>query len=149
MLAVQAEGVAPIVAAIADGTLPQKNWSGTFADSIDVPVPRNWRKAVSAIVESGGIGQTVSDDQILEAIRRSGRCGVFAEPAAAASVAGVIAARQAGNLKSSDSVVAMITGSGLKDIDSALQAGGSPIKIAPDLDALEKALDSHSSRESA
>ena len=61
-------------------------------------------------------------------------------PAAAASIAGVVAARKAGTLKSSDSVVAMVTGSGLKDTKSALRAGGSPIKIAPDLDELEQAL---------
>lgn len=136
----QAEGVAPIIAAIANGVLPDTTWEGTLADSIDVPVPRNWRKAVTAIVESGGIGQTVSDEEILEAMRRAGRHGVFAEPAAAASIAGVVAAREAGNLNSSDSVVAMVTGSGLKDTNSALRAGGSPIKIAPDLDALEQAL---------
>ena len=140
MLAVQAEGVAPIIAAVNDGQLPNTNWAGTFADSIDVAVPRNWRKAVSAIVESGGSGQTVSDDQILSAMRLAGGCGIFAEPAAAASVAGIIAARQVGTIQSSDSVVAMITGSGLKDTKSALRAGGSPITIPADLDALEQAM---------
>lgn len=147
LLGVQAEGAAPIVAAITEGVLPKTAWAGTLADSIDVPVPRNWRKAVSAIVESGGIGQTVSDAQILEAMREAGRHGVFAEPAAAASIAGICAARQAGALKSSDSVVAIVTGSGLKDTDSALRAGGSPLKIAPDLDALEQALADRSNQD--
>ncbi len=64
----------------------------TIADSIDVHVPRNWRKAVRAIRESDGVLVTASDEAILDAMRLAGRHGVFAEPAAAAALAGVVAA---------------------------------------------------------
>ena len=62
----------------------------TLADSINVPVPRNWRKAVRAIHDSAGKVINVSDEQILAAMRLAGRHGVFAEPAAAAALAGVV-----------------------------------------------------------
>src|SRR5258706_6036746 len=62
----------------------------TIADSIAVGEPRNWKKATQAISESGGAMIDVSDDEILDAMRYTGRLsGVFAEPAAAAAVAGV------------------------------------------------------------
>src|SRR5258708_7412635 len=61
----------------------------TIADSIAVGVPKNWKKATLAISESGGDMIKVSDDEILDAMRYTGRlAGIFAEPAAATAVAG-------------------------------------------------------------
>ena len=63
---------------------------------------------------------TVTDDEIMRAVGLCGRlAGVFAEPAAAAAVAGVAAARQRGIIDARADVVAMITGNGLKDVASA------------------------------
>ena len=92
--------------------LPHTVAGDTLADSINVPKPRNWRRAVQAIRESNGDMVCVSDDQILAAMRSAGANGVFAEPAAAASVAGIEVARADGLLSKSDTVVAMITGAG-------------------------------------
>lgn len=118
----------------------------TYADSINVPVPRNWRKAVNAVRDSGGAFVTVSDEQIMAAVRETGRlAGVFAEPAAAAAVAGIAEARRSGVIAQSASVVAMITGNGLKDIRGAMQAVGQPHEIPPDLEHVVRVVDSESS----
>ncbi len=92
MLGVQAAEVAPVEFALRNDILPASSPGTTLADSINVPVPRNWRKAVRAIRQSQGAIVCVSDDEILQAMRRTGAEGVFAEPAAAAAVAGICAA---------------------------------------------------------
>lgn len=134
MLGVQAAGVAPIAKAAETGRLERDNAGDTYADSINVPVPRNWRKAVAAVRDSGGAFVTVGDEQIMQAVREAGRlAGVFAEPAAAAAVAGVAEARRRGVVSADASVVIMITGSGLKDIAGAVRAVGGPYEIEPNL----------------
>lgn len=136
LLGVQAADVAPIDYAFTHDRLPPPGKGTTLADSIDVWVPRNWRKAVRAIRASDGLIVRVTDDQILDGMRLAGSHGVFAEPAAAAAVAGVSEARQTGLLTHLDTVVAVITGSGLKDTRSAIRAGGEPLRIRPELDQL-------------
>lgn len=139
MLGVQAAGCAPIVAALSSGRLDRSGRGDTYADSINCPVPRNWRKAVRAITASNGAYVTVTDEQIMEAVRVTGRLsGVFAEPAAAATVAGVAEAVRRGLLGSKSNVVAMITGNGLKDTAGAARAVGKPHVIAPELGAVER-----------
>ena len=134
VLGVQAAGVAPIAEAFETGDLDCCGEGETYADSINVPVPRNWRKAVNAVRQSDGAFVSATDDQIAEAVRRTGRlAGVFAEPAAAAAVAGIAVARVQGILDGKSSVVAMITGNGLKDVAGALRAVGGPHEIPPDL----------------
>lgn len=139
MLGVQAGGVAPITAAFESGNLDRSGGGDTYADSINCPVPRNWRKAVNAVRESGGVYINVTDEEIMEAVRQTGRhSGVFTEPAAAAAVAGVARARRDGIIGARDSVVAVISGNGLKDVAGAMQAVGAPVDIPPSLDAVEK-----------
>lgn len=134
MLGVQAAGVAPIAEASRTMRLDRAPGGETYADSINVPVPRNWRKAVNAVRDSDGAFVIATDDEIRQSVRLVGRlAGVFAEPAAAAAVAGIAVARREGILDRKSSVVAMITGNGLKDIRGALQAVGAPHEIAPDL----------------
>ena len=136
LLGVQAAGVAPIPYALEHNKLPGPGAGTTMADSIDVQVPRNWRKAVNALRDANGVVVCVSDEQILDAIRLSGKHGVFAEPAAAAALAGVVAALDDKIIKPGESVLAMITGSGLKDIRSSIRAGGQPLRVKPNLEAI-------------
>ena len=146
VLGVQAAGADAIARAYQSGRLDRTGAGDTYADSINVPVPRNWRKAVNAVRESNGAFATVTDEQIMDAVRHTGRlAGVFAEPAAAAAVAGIARARQDGVLDAQSSVVAMITGNGLKDIDGAMRAVGSPHEIPPDLDRVARIIDSDQS----
>jgi len=141
MLGVQAAGAAPVTAAFRSGHDLQPIEPRTVADSISVGVPRNWRKAVNAIRESGGQMINVSDDEILDAIKYTGRLsGVFAEPAAATSVAGVKRAVAEGLVPAKASAIAVITGSGLKDVRAAQQAAGKPFEVQPDGTGLEEVL---------
>lgn len=141
MLGVQAMGAAPVTRAFDSGEDLIPVEARTLADSIEVGHPRNWRKAVRAVRESGGAMVNVQDTEILESMRRTARLGaVFAEPAAAAGVAGVAAAVARSIVDWGESVLVVITGNGLKDVKSAIQAVSPPIDIDPDPSALESAL---------
>jgi len=142
LLGVQADGVAPIGYVLEHGKLPEKlQDGGTIADSINVPVPRNCQKAVNALKDADGVLVCVDDQQILDAMKRGGQHGIYAEPAAAAALAGVMAAREVDVISATDRVLTMVTGSGLKDTKAAIQAGGKPISIKPDMDSLANALE--------
>jgi threonine synthase len=141
MLGVQAAGAAPVTAAFRSGGELEPIEPKTVADSISVGVPRNWRKALSAIRESGGQMISVSDDEILDAIQYTGRlAGLFAEPAASASIAGLKRAVAEGMVPAKSSAIAVITGSGLKDVRAAQQAAGQPFDVQPDGGGLEEVL---------
>ncbi len=132
VLGVQASGMAPIAEAFKTGDLPREYEGKTFADSIDVPVPRNWRKAVAAVGETDGAYVCVSDAQIMEAMKSAGAlAGVFAEPAAAAAVAGVKQAVAEGIFDERSDALAVITGSGLKDIASVIRIVDEPAEVDP------------------
>ena len=91
MLGVQAEGARPLVDAFREGRRPRRRRRReTLADSICVGHPRNWRKALRAVRESGGAFVAVPDEAILDAMREAGRrAGVFGEPAGVAGLAGL------------------------------------------------------------
>ncbi len=141
LVGVQAEGAAPIVRALRDGAsrvLP--GTAVTLADSIAVGSPRNWAKALRALRESAGAGETVTDDEILGAMRELARStGVFAEPAGAAAFAGFCKAAREGRVAKDEVVAVVVTGNGLKDVPSARRATGAPLVVDPDLgDLLRK-----------
>ena len=103
----------------ASSTSRRSRVSARVRFSISVDQPRDGLAAVRAVIESGGEAVTVPDDEILAAIGElASTAGVFAEPAAAAPWA---AAKQlAGNdrIGKDETVVLLITGSGLKDVAS-------------------------------
>jgi threonine synthase len=138
LLAVQAEGSAAIVKAAAGDGVIRPVSGDTVADSISVSLPRDGDAAVKAIRESGGFGVTVSDAAILAAIGEVARgAGVFAEPAAAASWAGLKEAVKQGLVDPAWRIVALITGNGLKDVASAMKVAGEPRLIPPDAGVLD------------
>jgi threonine synthase len=117
----------------------------TVADSISADLPRDRIKAMAAVTETGGAYLRVSDDEILAAIPILARgSGVFAEPAGATPYAGLVTAVERGLVGADDHVVLLATGSGLKDVASALKAvaaiGTAPMRIDPTLDSLRAAL---------
>jgi threonine synthase len=113
----------------------------TIADSISVDIPRDCLMAVRTVVESGGDSIEVSDEEILDAIKVLGRNeGIFVEPAASAAYAGVKKAARQGIVRSDETIVAILTGNGLKDVKNALKVAGEPEKIDPTLEAVKKAL---------
>jgi threonine synthase len=106
----------------------------TLADSISVGVPRNADKAISAIIESKGLTVEVTDDEILEAMRITGReCGVFGEPAGVTGMAGLEKLCREGKIPADASVAVIVTGNGLKDTANGIKAAGEPIRLEPDL----------------
>ncbi|MDY0062929.1 MAG: threonine synthase [Myxococcota bacterium] len=139
LLAVQAEGSAAIVRAAAGDGIIRPVSGDTVADSISVSLPRDGEAAVRAIRESDGLGVTVPDDAILAAIPEVARgSGVFGEPAAVASWAGLQEAVRQGRVDPGWRIVLLITGNGLKDVGSAMKTVGEPQVVAPDPAALDR-----------
>ncbi len=118
----------------------------TVADSISADLPRDRIKAMAAVTETGGAYLRVSDDEILAAIPTLARgSGVFAEPAGATPYAGLVTAVERGLVGPDDRIVILATGSGLKDVASAMKAvaavGTEPMRVDPNLEALKAALE--------
>lgn len=142
LLAVQAAGSDAIVRALEGDGVIRPVSGDTLADSISVSLPRDGDFAVRAVRESGGFGLRVSDEAILAAIPYLARkVGIFAEPAGVTATAGLLEAARQGLLDPQWKVVALATGSGLKDIASVRRSPvGEVIPVAPTLDALAAAL---------
>lgn len=117
--------------------------ANTIADSISVNLPRDGVRAVRAAVQTGGAYLTVTDQQIVEAIPLLGRAGIFAEPAGAAAYAGLLKALETKVIKSEDPVVVINTGSGLKDIQTAMQSVIPAPVIEPTMRALRLHLENY------
>jgi threonine synthase len=142
LMGIQAEGSAACYNAWKAGTeeIAPVN-AQTIADSISADIPRDGRRAVRAVRETGGAFLTVSDDEILGAIRELAReAAVFSEPAGATSYAGLVKAVRQGLVNSGETIVVMVTGSGLKDVASAMKAGGQARVIEPTLGAVKEAI---------
>jgi threonine synthase len=113
----------------------------TIATAIRIGNPASWEKAIAARDESGGRIEAVSDDEILGAYRDLARhAGIFCEPASAASVAGIRKMAAAGRLDPGATVVAVLTGHGLKDPATAERQVPRVIEAAPTLGAVAVAL---------
>ncbi|MCJ7840785.1 threonine synthase [Lederbergia sp. NSJ-179] len=93
----------------------------TVATAIRIGNPASWQLAEAARDESKGMIQSVSDPEILEAFKLLAKTeGVFAEPASCASIAGVLQQHSKGNIPQGSRVVAVLTGNGLKDPQTAI-----------------------------
>jgi threonine synthase len=134
MMGFEAEGAAPIVRGERVAN-PE-----TIATAIRIGNPASWQGAVRARDESGGTIDCVSDDEIRSAYHVMAiKEGIFGEPASAASVAGLI--KWSRHLDLSDKkVVCIVTGSGLKDPDTAMRGTPPFLELPPELGKMEKAL---------
>lgn len=135
MYGFQAAGAAPIVLG------HPVDHPQTVATAIRIGNPASWQGAVQARDESGGLIEAVTDEEILEAYRLLAREeGLFVEPASAACVAGLLALGRAGRLRGGRAV-AVLTGSGLKDPDTARLTYRADVVRAPaSLAGVERAL---------
>ena len=134
LMGFQAEGAAPIVR----GHVIDK--PETVASAIRIGNPASWQKAVKARDESGGVIDMVSDEEILTAQRlMATKGGIFGEPASAASLAGLIKLSRRMNFSKSR-VVCVVTGTGLKDTETAVKNAEPFLELPPDLSRVEKAL---------
>ncbi len=143
LVAVQPEGSAAIARAWAAGADDAEPVRGahSVADSLTVEAPRNARLCLRDIRESGGGAVVVSDSDIVAAIPNlASSSGVFAEPAAAATLAGLEAALDVGLVDRTESAVLLVTGTGLKDVPAAARAIQRPEPVEPTLEAVSARL---------
>jgi threonine synthase len=126
----QAAGAAPLVSG-----QPVEH-PETVATAIRIGNPASWHKAVAAAKESEGAISAVTDREILAAYRRVAREGLFAEPASAASVAGLLHRSADGALPPGATVVCVLTGHGLKDPEWAIQGAAHPPVVPADAAAV-------------
>ena len=136
MLGFEAEGAAPIV----KGRIIER--PQTIASAIRIGNPASWQSALQARDESGGIIDSVTDEEILEAYQTLAKdVGVFGEPASAASLAGLLKMSRTGTIDvSSKTVVCVVTGNGLKDPDTAIRIESQVIETPANLEAVSQAL---------
>lgn len=157
LVAVQSSGSAAVYNAWAAGhdTITPVP-AHTVADSIAADMPRDGLRALRAIRETGGVAVRVDDSEILAAMPVLARgSGVFAEPAGAAPLAGLqyLLALDPGRpgeqlpkpavqstIEPDATVVLLVTGNGLKDIQSAMRATGTAPIIEPSLAAVKREL---------
>ncbi|WP_144610059.1 threonine synthase [Bacillus altitudinis] len=117
----------------------------TVATAIRIGNPASWKQAVAAADESNGKIDEVTDEEILHAYQLIAREeGVFAEPGSCASIAGVLKQVKSGEIKPGSKVVAVLTGNGLKDPNTAIDISHiKPVTLDADedqiLEHLEKA----------
>jgi threonine synthase len=130
---IQAEGAAPFAEAFRNGAkdfagnetpnIALRPWPNpqTMASAIKIGAPVSWKKALRAVLQSGGHVTTVTEGEIADAKAVIGRDGIGCEPASATTVAGIRKFVASGLIKSSDDVVAVLTGHVLKDSDYVIK----------------------------
>jgi len=136
MLGFEAEGAAAIVKGE-----PISN-PETIATAIRIGNPASWQGALTAVNESGGLIDYVTDEEILEAYMLLAKEeGIFAEPGSAASLAGILKKNKQGYFSNGDLVVSVLTGHGLKDPNIAIKSiKSSPIIVENDYAAVLSAI---------
>jgi len=139
LISCQAENSDAINRAFRSGGVIRPVEGNTIADSISVRFPHDGDAALKAIKESGGFAISVSDEQIIHAIPQLARdASVFGEPAGVTPLAALQKAVRNDMIKDDEKIIVLITGNGLKDINSAVKSVGKPLKIKPEMKELEK-----------
>ena len=132
MVVVQAEGCCPIVKAFKERKEEVEPLTEvkTIAHSISNPAPPSGRRVLRLLKECGGLAEAVSDKELLQAQKMLAETeGIFAEVAGAASIAGLKKLLERGLIKGEETVVCLVTGTGLKDIKTAMKTGGKTLKV--------------------
>ncbi len=125
MCGIQAEGSKPVVDMFKENkeVLRPEKHPETVATAIRIGNPVSWQKAIRAIRDSGGLAESVTDDEILAAQKLLARQeGIFVEPASASSIAGLIKLAENGGIDRDEEIVCITTGHGLKDPDTAINS---------------------------
>jgi len=142
LVAAQSEAAAPFVAAMANGstTIEAVVVKETVAESIQVGNPSALGgRALAALHESNGTAVGLSDPEIIEAQAQiASLAGIFAEPAAATSVAAAKKLRAVDVIRIDDVVVCNLTGHGLKQPEAVRFAENEFTPIAPTLASIRE-----------
>jgi threonine synthase len=139
LICVQGKGCAPIVDAFksnASSILPTEK-AKTIAEGLMIAHPLKGRLVLKALAETEGVAETVTDQEILLAGKLLAKNeGIFVEPSAAVAFAGAIKVSRLGTVTKDDSIVCVLTGSGLKTREVYARTIGKPTSIRPGLDDL-------------
>ena len=131
----QAAGAAPLVLGH-----PVAN-PETLATAIRIGNPASWDQAIAARDNSGGLIDSVTDEEILNAYRLvAAKEGIFVEPSSAAGIAGLIKKQAEGKLPRGKKIVITVTGNGLKDVGHILDHASAPIVVPVDIKAAAQAM---------
>jgi threonine synthase len=138
----QAAGCAPVATAFAAGTDDVRPVRpNTIARSLAIGNPADGPFAVRVARESGGAIDAAGDAEIVEGIRLLARTeGIFAETAGGVTVAVLKRLAKQGVLRRDETIVAYITGNGLKTPDAVAGSLPEPISVAPSVEAFEAAI---------
>ncbi|MCX9075666.1 MAG: threonine synthase [Candidatus Methanoperedens sp.] len=143
MTGIQAEGASPVVRAIKNNepAITPEEKPETVATAIRIGNPVNAIKALTAIRESGGTAETVSDAEIIQAQHELASLeGIGVEPASASSIAGLRKLVRMGVVEKDETVVCVTTGHLLKDSEHVLAVCPKPIEIDATIEAVKKAV---------
>lgn len=145
MTGIQAEGAKPIVDAFKEGKaeiIPEDK-PETIASAIRIGNPVNAAKALHAIRSSGGVAESVTDDEITEAQLMLARLeGIGVEPASAASIAGLRKLVAMGEIERDERIVCITTGHLLKDPERVIEICEAPKEVEADVEVVRKMLKS-------
>lgn len=138
--AAQALGCSPVVAAIKAGVdVIRPVRPDTIAKSLAIGNPADGYYAVKAVNETGGMGDDVTDEEIVSAIRLLASTeGVFAETAGGVTIGALKKMAERGAFAPGESVVALITGMGLKTAEALTGRVGPNVHISGDLENFEE-----------
>ncbi len=141
MTGIQAEGACPIVRAIRSGVIRPESRPETIATAIRIGNPVNAAKAILAIRESGGMAETVTDAEIIEAQQELAKLeGIGVEPASAASIAGLKKLAGQGILEKDEKIVCVTTGHLLKDTEHVLRVCPQPQEVEASIESVRRAV---------
>jgi threonine synthase len=143
LASIQASGANPFYRSYIEGfSMRHRIAAETIASAIRIGDPVSHRKAVSAIQQTNGIVEQVTDDELMHAKREIDEMGIGCEPASATTLAGVKKLRAAGVIRDGERIVCVLTGHLLKDTDAIMSNVPQlrTIEIDATMDAVERAL---------
>ncbi len=143
LVGVQSSACAPLVKAMDQNLSPRQvidnpvTVGATIAGAIADDILFDAYTALPALRETGGFALSVDDDEMLDAERLIAQdAGIFAEPASATTIAGLIRMIDSGQATPDDRICCVITGSGFKDMNAAKALVDPPVDIEADEEAL-------------
>jgi len=138
--AAQAKGCSPVVTAIKENSEIIKPVNPeTIAKSLAIGNPADGYYALKTVKESGGWGEEVSDEEIIEGMKLLARTeGIFTETAGGVTVAATRKLIEQGRISRDELVVISITGNGLKTQEAVAERIGKPIRIKANLASFER-----------
>jgi threonine synthase len=140
--AAQPAGCSPVVTALREGgdIIRPVRTPQTIALSLAIGNPADGPYVIEAVTESGGCGETCTDEEIVAAIKLLARTeGIFTETAGGVTIAGLKKLIDTGRIPRGESIVACVTGNGLKTTEPLAHRLGEPLFVKPSLRCFEQA----------